>query len=358
MNPPPRWTRLLLIIGAFLIAACDDDPMGPAGPTGVETAVVLNSVEISISVFPVDSPASSVTTGVGPDGSTPVTLAAHGELVAVPLGLFPALAIIDLSTRQTSTVALPDNSGATGVAFANDSIVYVGNPNLNTVSVVNVRSGELGAEIPVGVFPASIAASSDHIFVLNSELENFVPARPGRVSVVDPASESVVSTIQLSGLNPADAAFGPDGRLYILNSGNFGGGNGSLSVVDPSTLTEAEHHEGFGDFPSDIAFGSDGLAYIGSFSFGVVIWDPTTDSFVRGPDDPLNVEGHISSSGVGFDSEGRLYWLAPGPDPADPATSCTQPSVALRLTPDLSFDREISVGICPVGIAFTRVAGT
>ncbi len=63
----------------------------------------------------------------------------------------------------------------------------------------------------------------------------------------------------------ATAAFGPDGMLYIVNSGAFGQSNGSLSVVDPANLREVEHHAGFGEFPGDIAFDAAGRAYVSSF---------------------------------------------------------------------------------------------
>lgn len=355
-----HWLLIAALAALFTLTGCDDDgPTAPGGSTGSETAAVLNSVEISITLFPTDTPDSSVTIGVGPDGSSPVTLAARAGRAAVPLGQFPALAIVDLTDGTVETVPLPTNSGATGIAFANDSIVYVGNPNLNTVSVVNVRSGTLGSEIPVGVFPSAITGSGDRIFVVNSELENFVPARPGRVSVIDPSTETVVETIELSGRNPQAATFGPDGRLYVLHSGDFGGANGSLSVVDPVAMQEIEHRDGFGEFPGSIAFGPDGLAYIGAFAYGVAVWDPAASTFVRPPGDPLRPQGHNSSSGLGFDSTGRLYWLAPQPDPRDPdPTVCDEPSVAVRLDPDGSVDREIPVGICPIAIAFTIVTPT
>ncbi len=55
----------------------------------------------------------------------------------------------------------------------------------------------------------------------------------------------------------------------------------------------------------------------------------------------------MTSSGVGFDSSGRLYSLVLG--------NCMDPSVVARLNADLSFDREIDVGVCPIAIAFTRL---
>ena len=345
-----RWrlqaAALLLLAISFATSCNDAGPMGVPEISGVEVAVVVNSVDISVSVFPVDSPLAGRSIGLAQAGS-PVSLAARGHLAIVPLGLVSAAAVVDLRTAAVTAIALPDNSGATGAAFINDSIAYVANPNRNSVSVVNVSSGTLGAEIEVGVFPQAIAAVAGKAFVLNAELDaNFLPARPGRVSVIDPAAEAAIDTIELSGLNPTAMTTGPDGLLYVVNAGSFGGANGSLSVIDPATLRELEHHVGFGEFPGGIAIDAAGKAYVSSFSYGIAIWDIDSASFVRPPSDPMVVQGHMLSSGVGFDSAGRLYTLIPG--------DCVAPSQALRLTTD-TFDRAIDVGVCPIAIGFARL---
>lgn len=339
-----------LAIAVFVVAACDDD-----GPTAddlpliepQEFAVVVNSIDISITYFRVDDPAGARTIGLAPAGS-PVTAAGRGKLVVVPLGFFPAAAVIDLVSDSVWTVPLPDNSGATGVAFWDDTVAYVANPNRNSVTPIDVTAGTAGGEIDVGVFPQAVVASKSHIFVLNAELDaNFQPAREGRISVIDPASNTVIDTIVLSGFNPSAAALGPVDRLYVINSGSFGQGNGSLSVVDVLGLKEVEHHTGFGEFPGDIAVGGDGRIYVSAFAYGVAVWDAVADSFIHPPDDPLVVQGNSISSGIGLDADGRLYTLIPG--------DCSAAGVALRVNPDLSFDREVPVGVCPIAIEFTDV---
>lgn len=331
---------------AIAVAGCDDST-GVVPVTGVETAVVLNSIDLSITIFPVDSPEAAAAIGLAAAGS-PVSVAARGNTVLVPLGFFPAAAVVDLTSGDVSAIPLPDNSGATGVAFLNDSIAYVANPNLGTVSVVNVSAGSAGDEIEVGVFPQAVAVWGDTVLVLNAELGlDFRPVRQGVVSAIDASSNTVVASIFLTGFNPAAAAYGPDGMLYIVNSGAFGDGNGSLSVIDPATLEEVEHHAGFGEFPGDIAFDEAGHAYVSSFAYGIAVWDAVGDSFISPPDDPLVVGDYSIASGVGIDSDGRLYTLIPG--------DCIAPSVAVRLDATLAFDREIDVGVCPIAVTFTRV---
>ncbi len=347
LKPMRTFAVALAMLTTTLVACSDDDPTGPGVRPAAEIAVVVNSIDLSLTVFPVDSPQDRRAIGIAQAGS-PVSLAARNNLAVVPLGLLSAAAVVDLTTDDVTSVPLPDNSGATGVAFWNDSIAYIGNPNRNTVSRINVFSGVAGAEIDVGVYPQAIIASRFWVFVLNGELDaNFQPARTGTITVVDPKADTVRATISLSGFNPSAAAFGPDGLIYVINSGTFGQGDGSLSVVDPVALTEVEHEPGFGEFPGDIAIDDSGFAYVSSFFYGIAVWNISEGGFRHSPFDPLLPDGHAISSGVGFDSDSRLYSLIPG--------DCQAPSVALRSVDDAV--EEIAVGVCPVGIAFTDVEG-
>lgn len=345
------WRRGLLLLEVLLVlvlaGACGDDGTGPERPVGRELAVVLNSVDISVTVFAVDSPAARFTLGLAPDGS-PVTVAARGATAVVPLGIVPAAAVVDLGRREVvRTAALPPGSGATGVAFANDSIVLVANPGLNSVSPVNIRTGVRGAAVAAGGFPQRVLASGDAIIVLNSELgPDFRPARTGTVTVLDGRTLAVRGTVELSGLNPGAAAAGPDGRLYVVNSGSFGQGNGSLSVVDVRALREVEHHRGFGEFPGAAALGPDGRLYVASFAYGIAVWNSATKAFERSPQNAVTPGAVPSVSGLGFDSRGRLHTLKP---------ECRGPSVAYRLSSTFAIESEVAVGICPIDVAFTMV---
>ena len=334
-----------LLLTTPILSACFGDGTGPESPLTAEVGVVLSSLDLSLTIFEVDDPTQTRTVGLGPDGS-PVSMALRGNLAAVPLGFVPAVAIVDLEDGTVSTVGLPQGSGATGAAFLNDSIVLVANPNLNTVTPVNVLAGTSGAEITVGRFPQAVVVEGERAFVLNAELDMFVPDGPATVSVIDSATLTVTSTIQLSGENAAGGAVGPDGRLYVVNSGSFGMLNGSLSVVGLATLTELGNHAGFGDFPGSLALGPSSRAFVGAFSYGVAVWDTSLDAFIRAPAAALAPGGVASASGVAFDSDGRLYSLTP---------DCQNPSTANRHDGAYDVDLTIPVGICPFAIAFTTI---
>ncbi|MCI0345473.1 MAG: hypothetical protein L0221_08520 [Chloroflexi bacterium] len=144
--------RALALLALFLFACDDGGPSGPPIPERVEVAVVVNSQDRTITVFPTDDPAPTTTIGLGPDGS-PVTVAAQGSMVAVPLGVVPAVAIVDLDAQAVvRTVALSEGSGATGVAFVNDSIA----PTL----VRSARMSRASAALPAASPRASASSSS------------------------------------------------------------------------------------------------------------------------------------------------------------------------------------------------------
>jgi len=346
--------RLGSLSGALFLAACFGDSTEPLPPETAEVGVVLGSVDLSLTIFDVENPTQTRVVGLAPTGS-PVSLAVRGELAAVPLGFVPAVAVVDLKEGVVlRTVGLPDGSGATGVGFLNDSIVLVANLDLNSVTPVNVLAGTRGSNIAVGRYPQAIVVEGGRAFVLNAELAldpttGFpVPDGPSTVSVIDIESLTVTSTIRLSGENAGAGVVGPDGRLYIVNSGSFGLANGSLSVVNLTGLPEeVEHHPGFGDFPGSLALGPAARAFVGAFSYGVVIWDTSLDVFIRGPANAVEPGGVPSTSGVGLDEAGRLYTLTPG--------FCDSPGAANRHDGGYDVEITIPVGICPFAIAFTTI---
>ncbi len=340
---PRRLVAYLLAIPSILIAACDSNSTGPGTPDGVEVAVVLNSVEVSLTVIPVDDPAGAFTIGLSPEG-TPEVVAVRGSVAVVPLGIYPFAAVVDLVGREVVfTVPLPD-AGASGAAFLNDSIALVGNPALNTVTPVNVRRGTTGAEIAVGPHPHKMVSEGGRVYVLNANLEFWAPAGPGSISVID-QSLHVVDTIELTGENPGAGAVAGDGRLYVVNSGSWGAGDGSLSIVNLSLGTEIAHHSGLGDFPGAIA-GTSGRAVVGLYGVGILEWNTATSTLTHGPANPLTPGEIPPVSGVGFDSDGRLFAMNPG--------DCDAPGKLYRLSASgEQVVMEAPTGICPFGLVFT-----
>lgn len=344
----PRIATFAASLAAFVLAACSDGNLATfPDPSASAVAVVVNSTELTLTVFPVDGDAEGDvrTIPLGPEG-TPVGGAVRGALAAIPLGVVPAVAIVDLEAGAvTRTIALPAGSGATGAHFANDSIVLVGNSALGTVSPVNVLRGTVGAQIETGRWPNAFVEAAGRIFVVNGELADFAPDGPGTLTVLDAESFAVEGTIPLSGLNSGGAAVSGQ-TIFVVHGGTWGDGNGSLSAVDAVSLEETAHHTGFGDLPAGPALGGDGRLYLSSWAFGVVAWSPGTASFHRGPDAAIAPDGMPAASGLGIDGEGRLWTLFP---------DCNAPARALLLDATYAVERSVPVGVCPAAILFTEL---
>lgn len=338
-----RLIRSLAALTLVAVAACDDDPVQPDGGAPQEHAVVLNSVSRSITIFPVNEPDSTVTVALDPL-STATTLAVRDDIALVPLGVFAAVAVIDLAAGEViDQIPLPTGSGATGVAIVDDSLAFVANPELNSVTPVYYRTGETGDEIPVGVYPTALVAFGDRVFVIEANLVNFSPAGPSTVSVIDAGTLEVDADFVLSGKNAADAVTDGSG-VFIVHAGNFDSANAAVSVVDLPTAAEADFHTGFGSFATEVEVLLSGILIVSSPMYGLSMFDPESEDFLVEPGEGFGSAGE-NVLGIGLDSNQRLWVLD--------AVDCGSPGRALRVTgPAGIVVDEATVESCPEAIGF------
>ncbi len=143
-------------------------------PDPEEVLLAVNSTANTLSIVPVEAPSSAVTVPLGGTTPTPTGVSAREGVAIVPLGLDNAVAVVDLRTATVMrTIPLPENSGATGSAIVDDSIAYVGNPNINTVSRINYLTGAT-SEVPAGVYPSGLIFTRGKVFVINANLDDDV----------------------------------------------------------------------------------------------------------------------------------------------------------------------------------------
>jgi hypothetical protein len=336
-------------LAAALVWAACADTNAPL-PEPQEVLLAVNSTANTLSIVPVDAPASAVAVPLGGTTPTPVGVAARGNVAIVPLGLDNAVAVVDLrAATVVRRVPLPDNSGATGAAVVDDSIAYVGNPGINTVSRVNYLTGAT-SEVPVGVYPQGLVFTRGKVFVLNGNLVNFAPAGPSWLTVVDPATNAVadgIDSIPLTGEgNAGFGTVGGDGLLYVMSTGSYFSGEGRLSAVDPVGRREVASFAGFGTGPGNVASDGESKIYVSSFSQGLMEFDTDSNKVLRGQSNgvpiPLN-------SAVAVDSRRRIYAIESGP------CSGGQPGIAHVLDPKLTEIRTITLGECPSGAAVAQI---
>jgi hypothetical protein len=293
----PRCALAPVALSLLALAACDDSSTGrnasflDGTADEAEIGVVVNSLTRSVTLFQAGSPDTQRQIPLGAsDLITPTTAAIRGRRVAVPLGGGASVAVVDLDATRVERVFTFPGGNATGVAWLDDNTVVAANLVHDYVGkfTLDQQNAAITDTTYVTQAPTTVVTVGNRLFVVSSNLDaNFQPAGDGVVTVLDGATMDIVGTVTV-GRNPQYAALGPDGKVYVVNSGAFGvDTEGSVSIIDPTALAVEATVPGFGSFPGAITIDGDGKAYISSFDYGTVVWDTQTRTFDRGPDDPL-----------------------------------------------------------------------
>jgi hypothetical protein len=322
-------------------------------PPPEEVIVVLNTAAATLSLVPVAAPTQVSTIPLGASDAQPVSVATRGATAVVPLRKNDAIAVVDLREGVlVNTIALAPGSGVAGAALISDSIAYVSNANLNTVTRVDLVTGDT-ASGPVGTTPQHVTFTRGRVLVMNANLDSLgKPAGESWISVLDPADNpaaGAIGTIQLVG--PGNARFSTvagDGLLYVIQEGDPSLVEGRLSVVDPVDRREVANFGGFGFGPGDLTADGGDRLLISSRTEGLMEFDSADRTVVRGEGNGVVVP---ANSGVAVDSRGRIYALEAG---------CSGNGILHVLRADFSEIRSVTVGRCASQALLARVpaAGT
>ncbi len=293
-----RYSRLFLAI-AFIAAtgACGDDSTSPPQTSFLDGAngdpqigLVVNSTGKTLNLFQLGSPTTQEQVQLGTSSTiTPVGFSVGGRRAAVPLGNAASIALIDLDAASTERFFTFSSGNATGSVFANDTTIFAANTALGTVGRVYVGQPDdaIANTVDVAPQPTDLVFAAGRVLVISANLdENYAPLGNGIVTAIDPATMDVLGTAEMGGTNSGHGAVGPDGLLYVVNTGDYVA-DGSITIVDPATMDVITTVSGFGPGPGAISIGTDGLAYISGYYTATTVWDTETQSFVRGPDDPV-----------------------------------------------------------------------
>jgi hypothetical protein len=293
-----RLRRFALLLAAALAAGCGDDEPSSPTPRGFldgteddpQIGLVVNSTGKALTLFQLGAPTETREVPLGSSSAiTPVDFVFRGTTALVPLGDAASVAQVDLEGLVIDRFFTFPAGNATGSAFVDDNTAiaanliddYVGKFTLDQVDQ------EITDTISVAPGPTAVVVTAGRAFVVSGNLDDsFAPLGNGIVTVIDPATMTPVDTIETGGTNSGAAAVGPDGLLYVVNTGDFVA-DGSVTAIDPSTLAVVDTYEGFGPGPGAIEIDSEGLAYVSGVFTGTVVWDTETHTFVRDVANPV-----------------------------------------------------------------------
>jgi hypothetical protein len=326
--------------------ACAETAAPPPAPE--EIVVVLNTTGATLSLMPVAVPTQVSTIPLGASDIQPVSVTTRGATAVIPLRSGDSIAVVDLRNRQlVNTIALAPGSGVAGAALISDSVVYVSNSNLNTITRLDLATGDT-ASIAVGSTPQQVTFTRGRLLVINANLDSVgKPAGESWISVVDPAiglAGGLADNIPLIG--PGNAQFSTvasDGLVYVIQDGDPSIDEGRLSIVDPVRRRELASFGGFGFGPGDLTADGGDRLLISSRTEGLMEFDTADRAVVRGEGSGIPIPGN---TGVGLDSQGRIYALEAG---------CSDNGLVHVLRPDFTEIRSVTVGQCATQILLARV---
>ena len=340
-------------LGYFLAGAWSCAETSAPLPPPEEVVVVLNTTAATLSLVPVAAPTQVSTIPLGASNALPASVATRGATAVIPLRATDELAVVDLRAGTlVNTIALAPGSGVAGAALISDSVAYVSNANLNTVTRVDLANGDT-ASTAVGPTPQHVTFTRGRVLVMNSNLDvSGKPAGESSISVIDPSSDPAsapVGTIPLVG--PGNARFSTvagDGLVYVIQEGDPALDQGRLSIVDPVDRRDLASFGGLGFGPGDLTADNGERLLISSRTEGLMEFNTAERTVVRGEGNGLLIP---ANTGVALDSQGRIYALEAG---------CSGNGTLHVLRPNFTEIRAVPVGRCASQALLARVpaAGT
>lgn len=257
--------------------------------------------------------------GGGQGLSRPLALAAYQGRVAVINALNPTLSVFDFTRHQFSSIDLSAQGGQrtpVGISVDRSGNWYVADSLSGYVLVLDAQGRELrklgGPRWLHKLVNVAVDSERQRVYAVDQT------ERLHQVRVFNAVTGSHLMDIGNSGEGPGefnlplDAAVGQDGRLYVLDSGNY-----RIQIFD----AQGQHIKSFGSAgkrpgqfqrPKEIATDAQGLVYVTDAAFGnIQVFGPEGDyRYVIGSrGDVGEAATYMLPSGLAVDSDARLYVL-------------------------------------------------
>ena len=143
------------------------------------------------------------------------------------------ISVINLETYLVEkTISLPEGSNPWTMEFTGVNEAYVSSFVYNNIYVVNISEGSLIDSISVGDHPEGMLRVGTTVYVANTAYNPVTYGYgQGTVSVIDITTREVTATVNVP-MNPQELALGPNGKIYILSTGNYFSDFGKIAVLE------------------------------------------------------------------------------------------------------------------------------
>jgi len=299
---------IVMLLGSLLIftlfTGCEDKPKKEEAPITATALYVLNSGGQSISV--VDLLDNTVYNNVATVGTWPNQLIyKDGKLYCVNTGS-NNIQIFDVDDFAAAPEVIDLGSGHNpqNMVFVDDNIAYVSCSLSESVLKVNVSNKTVLAEIDAGIGCTGIALSEDKIYASNTAYDATTWGYgQGTVTVINTSNDAVSKTINVE-MNPFGIGTAPDGKVHVVCTGDYWSTWGKIQVIDPATDTIVSTIE-IGGSPGNLSFSeADNLAFLTVWGSGCLTYDTETLAPVNGTDNYFLGKG---GSGAAADKDGNIF---------------------------------------------------
>lgn len=195
-----------------------------------------------------------------------------------------------------SVGVISGTQGVHGIAFVNAlNKGYTSNGRINSVTVFNLKSGNILGQISVGKNPDWIMYDVSTKKIITSNHTG------GDISIIDPATDKVVSTISLEGAKLETIVSDGAGKLFINAEDK-----NEIDVVDLASGTVTAHWPLGAESPTGLAIDTKTKRLFSTCDKELVVMDATNGKVIT------KVPIGNGCDGAVFDSDNKIIFTANG----------------------------------------------
>jgi DNA-binding beta-propeller fold protein YncE len=317
---------LFILVFLFLVA-CGDPIVEHQAPLVSSNVFIINSLDDTLSSLNIAS--GEVRNNLAKLGNSPSGKNYPNDLVIKDSTAYVvnsgdnSIQAINLDTMLTEYfISLGAGSNPYAMAFSGNNKIYVTNLISNNIASIDLNNKEIKKNISLPEnmsSPEGIVALNDKAYVAITNYDFSLGAyNSGAVVVIDTKADTIIKTINLSGLNPQNLAISYDtDEIFVVCTGDYFNTPGKVEVIDTITDTITKIID-IGGMPGSISLSPNQNAYVADLSGNLWAFNITTKDILYGANTLdlsqkiFQISGFVSN--LVIDGDNKAYILSFGED--------------------------------------------